>query len=247
MASKTQLLKLQDGESITQEPYRSLIGSLMYMMTCTRPDLAVPVSQLAQFMAQPSPTHWQAAKRVVRHLKGTADLGLTFPSTQHPDFSNLISAYCDSDWARDPNDRKSFTGYVIFLEGSLISWKCKKQASVALSTAEAEYMALAMTATEVIWLRQLLSDIGFPQTTPSTIFCDNQSTIHLASTEVVSPKSKHIAIRYHFIKEQVSSGTIALKYIPTGDNLADFMTKPLEGSRFLNFRDGLNLTKTTGI
>ena len=108
-------------------------------------------------------------------------------------------------------------------------------------------MELATTATEVIWLRQLLSDIGFPQTTPSTIFCDNQSTIHLASTEVVSPKSKHIAIRYHFIKEQVSSGTIALKYIPTGDNLADFMTKPLEGSRFLNFRDGLNLTKTTGI
>ena len=247
ISAKTHLAKLTVDEACTTEPYRSLVGSLMYLMTSTRLDLAVAVSTLGQFMANPGPTHWSAAKRVGRYLKGTADFGLESRFTPDLDFSNLISAYCDADWATDPIDRKSFSGYVIFVGSCVISWKCKKQTAIAMSTAEAEYMALALVAMEVIWMRKLLADIGFEQTIPSTIYCDNKSAIHIATNEVISSKTKHIDIKYHFIRNHIQNGDIKLEYIPSAQNLADFFTKPLENTKFKEFRRQLNLTRTTGI
>jgi len=192
---RTQLFPLGNGDQPTDSPYRSLVGSLMYMMTSTRPDLAVSVSLLGQYMANPGPKHWEAAKKVVRYVKGTMDLGLIIQSTPDLDFNNMITAFTDSDWGKDPSDRKSYSGYVIFVGACLVIWKCKKQSAVALSTAEAEYMALALAATEVVWIRNLLGEIGFPQTQPTTIFCDNHAAIHMANNDVVGPKSKHIAIK----------------------------------------------------
>ena len=247
MSSKTHLQKIEDPSMQTSQPYRSLIGSLMYLMTSTRPDLAVPISKLAQFLALPSSTHWLAAKKVCRYLKGTADLGLSFKKDQGLNAGNLITAYSDSDWASDPSDRKSYSGFVIFLGSAVVSWKCKKQNAVALSSAEAEYMALALAVMEVVWLRQLLSNIGFPQTEPTTMFCDNLSAMHIGNTDVTSPKTKHISIKHHYIRTQIAAGVVTLEYVPTEHNIADVMTKPLEGKKFLGFRDLLQLRRTIGI
>jgi hypothetical protein len=243
---KIQLMPIKDPQHLTDQPFRPLNGSLMYIMVCTRPDLTVPISLLGQFMANPGSQHWNVAKRVVRYLKGTIDLSLAFQPC--PDFqpSNMISAYSDSDWGKDPTDRKSFSGYVLFVGSALISWKCRKQSAVALSTAEAEYMALSLIATEVIWMRSLLSEIGFTQQGPSTIYCDNKAAIHMAINDVIGPKSKHISIKFHFIKQAIANQEIFLQYVPTADNLADFMTKPLVGQKFIKFRDALNLQRAPG-
>ena len=241
LSPQTQLLPLDDSSSQTTQPYRSLIGSLMYMMTSTRPDLTVSVSMLGQFMANPGSKHWEAGKKVVRYLKGTSGLALCFDCT-----GDMITAFSDSDWAKDPSDRKSYSGYAVFVGKCLIAWKCKKQTSVALSTAEAEYMALALVVTEVIWLRNLLSDIGFPQNKPTTVFCDNNSAIHMANNDVIGPKTKHISIRHHFLRDMISDDSIVLEYVPTADNLADFMTKPLTGQKFHQFKKKLNLVNING-
>ena len=189
---KTQLLPIESAQQLTNQPFRSLIGCIMYIMVCTRPDMTVPASLLGQFMANPGSQHWAAAKRVGRYLKGTTDLSLAFQPSSDFQPSNMITAYSDSDWGKDPTDRKSFSGYVLFVGSALISWKCRKQTAVALSTAEAEYMALALIATEVIWMRNLLSEIGFTQQGPSIIHCDNRAAIHMATNDVIGPKSKHI-------------------------------------------------------
>ena len=247
MAHTSTLSRLTSEESTTEQPYRNLVGSLMYIMTSTRPDLAVPVSQLGQYMARPGPAHWNAAKRVVRYLKGTDDLGLCFSKDASINPSNVIVAYSDADWGTDTDDRKSYTGYAVFLGNSLVSWKCKKQTAVALSTAEAEYMAVSMTALEVIWLRNVLSDLGLPQQGPSVIYCDNRSCIHMANNDSTGPRTKHIAIKYHFIKDQIAAGNIVLQYVPSIDNIADFLTKPLVGERFVRMREELLLRRTTGV
>eukprot|EP00638_Chattonella_subsalsa_P014438 CAMPEP_0117850254 /NCGR_PEP_ID=MMETSP0949-20121206/21578_1 /TAXON_ID=44440 /ORGANISM="Chattonella subsalsa, Strain CCMP2191" /LENGTH=1052 /DNA_ID=CAMNT_0005697613 /DNA_START=193 /DNA_END=3352 /DNA_ORIENTATION=- len=185
-------------------------------------------------------------KRVIRYLKGTPDLSLAIQPCSNLDPSNMVTAYSDSDWGKDPSDRKSYSGYVVFVGNSLVSWKCKKQSAVALSTAEAEYMALTLAATEVIWIRNLLSEIGFTQQQPSKVFCDNQSAIHMAINDVIGPKSKHIAIKFHFIKQAIANNDIILEYIPSAQNIADFMTKPLDNQKFFGFRDSLNLQRTPG-
>ena len=244
---KTQLLPIESAQQLTNQPFRSLIGCIMYIMVCTRPDMTVPVSLLGQFTANPGSQHWAAAKRVVRYLKGTTDLSLAFQPSSDFQPSNMITAYSDSDWGKDPTDRKSFSGYVLFVGSALISWKCRKQTAVALSTAEAEYMALALIATEVIWMRNLLSEIGFTQQGPSIIHCYNRAAIHMATNDVIGPKSKHISIKFHFIKQAIANEEILLKCVPTNDNLADFMTKPLTGQKFLKFRDALNLQRTPGL
>ena len=185
--AKQQLFPLQDSQLATDQPYRSLVGSLLYLMTSTSPDLSVSTSLLGQFMANPGSDHWKAAKKVIRYLKGTADLSLAIQPCPNFDPANMVVAYSDSDWGKDPTDRKSYSGYVLFVGDSLIAWKCKKQSSVALSTAEAEYMALTLITTEVVWVRNLLGEIGFLQSGPSKIFCDNRSAIHMANNDVIGP------------------------------------------------------------
>jgi hypothetical protein len=241
LSPQTQLMPLDDSSAQTSQPYRSLLGSLMYMMTSTRPDLTVSVSLLSQFMSNPSSQHWESGKKVIRYLKGTSNLALCFKPLKDIDTSDVITAFSDSDWAKDPSDRKSYSGYAVYIGDCLISWKCKKQTAVALSTAEAEYMALALVTTEVVWLRNLLEEIGLPQSKPTTIFCDNKSAIHMATNDVIGPKTKHISIKHHFLRDMIANDFITLQYIPSAENVADFMTKPLLGQRFLKFRNQLKM------
>ena len=135
-------------------------------------------------------------------------------------------AYSDSTWNSNPDNSRSRSGYVIFFNGCLIAWKSTLQSLVTLSSCEAEYVALNLAARETVWLRRLLGELLFPQN-PTTIFVDNQSTIALTKHQMVKPRTKHIAMRYHWIKEQVAGGVIIVKYVPTADNVADFITKIL--------------------
>lgn len=210
-------------EYMSRVPYRSAVGSLVYLVTCTRPDLAASVGIVSQFLERPGLNHWNAVKRIYRYLKGTMDTGLLLSGGT--DFE--LRGYSDSDYAGDTDTRRSTTGYVFLLGGGAVSWRSKRQPTVALSTTEAEYMALAEAAREAIWLRLFLSELGFSQRSAITIFDDNQGAISLARNPVHHARTKHIDVRYHYVREQVAAGTINVLYCVTHDMVADILTKPL--------------------
>jgi hypothetical protein len=210
----------QEIEVMQKIPYRSAVGSLIYLVTGTRPDIAVATSNVAKYCENPGPQHWIAVKRILRYLRGTSDWGLMF----NPRDETLIG-YSDSDWAGDVGDRRSTTGYLFAIGGVPVSWKSKKQATVALSTAEAEYMALALATQEAIWLRRFLANVGFNLEEPTVLFEDNQGCLALAKNPVAHERTKHIDIRYHFIREQIEAKTIDVRYISTEDMWADLLTK----------------------
>src|SRR5437667_1050348 len=207
--------------------YQAMIGSLMYAMLCTRPELAYAIQQLSQFNANPTNAHLQAAKRVFRYLKGTQTTGLIYGKCNG---DITIQGYCDADYAAD-GDRKSISGYVFTLAGSPISWQAKKQTTVAQSTVEAEYAAMAHAAKEMIWLQYLLKDLGMSKYAPTTLFCDNQGAISLAKNPTHHAKMKHVDVQLHFIRDHIEKGTIRVEYCPTEDMLADLMTKRLARER----------------
>src|ERR1700678_1158191 len=161
------------------------------------------------------------------------NLGLSFDGSQEL----ILEGYADADWAGDPADRRSVTGYVFHLCKTTVSWKSKKQPTVAGSTTEGEYMAAYFAASEAIWLRGLLAELGCPQETPTVIWSDNQSCIAIAKNPTLKSRAKHIDIKYHFLRERVTSGEIILKYVATQHQVADILTKPLGRSSFEIFRE----------
>ncbi|CAB4042957.1 Retrovirus-related Pol poly from transposon TNT 1-94, partial [Paramuricea clavata] len=206
--------------------YQEIVGSLIYVMTSTRPDLSFIVTKLSQHMSNPSNVHLCMAKHVLRYLKGTIDNKLTFKKSKE---GLSMHGYCDADWGSS-EDRKSITGYVFKLskDGPAISWKSRKQPTVALSTCEAEYMALAAAVQEAKFLRQLLGEfLSIFILEPTIIHCDNQSAIFLAKNPAQNQRSKHIDIRYHFIRTEIQSRTVDVKYVPSEENLSDLFTKPV--------------------
>lgn len=209
-------------------PYKAAVGCLMYAMVATRPDLAFPVSVVSQHMSKYGPMHWAAVKRVMRYLQGTLKLELQLGGA-----NLLLRGYCDADWAGDEGDRRFTTGYVFMLGVGAISWNSKRQPTIALSTTEAEYMAMSQCTKEAIWLRQLLADVGFVQQGGTQVLCDNQGAIALAKNPTHYSRTKHIDVQHHFIREQVEDQVIELKYVPTQAMVADVLTKALGKSQHL--------------
>lgn len=207
-------------------PYRSLVGSLLFLTTATRPDIAVAVSEVARYMSDPGPKHWIAAKRILRYLRGTSTLGLRYRKGA----KSCLVGYADSDWGQDPDTRRSRTGYLFKLDPSsgAISWRSKMQPTVATSSSEAEYMAACSATREATYLRRLLDQ----KKETTTIFEDNQGCIALAKNPVHHERTKHIDIKWHFIREKVNDGTVVLKYLPTNAQAADCLTKNLQGEQF---------------
>ncbi|XP_046145331.1 secreted RxLR effector protein 161-like [Osmia bicornis bicornis] len=190
----------EERDRMNQVPYRSLIGSLMYLATSTRPDIAHAVSALSQFNDNPGEEHWKAAKRVLRYIKRTEKMEIVFTKTE-----NELIGFSDADWGASIDDRRSYTGYVFRLFGGAISWSSRKQKTVAMSSAEAEYMALSEAAKESIYQRRFLTEVvGKLKTT--LILCDNQSAGLMAKNPVYHERTKHIDIRYHFVRESVERG-----------------------------------------
>lgn len=203
------------------------MGSLNYLTT-TRPDISYVVSILSQFMAKAHESHWIAAKRVLRYLKGTIIFGIEYTNACNVE----LTGHSDSDWARNPDDRKSTTGYVFNIGSRAISWSSKKQATVSFSSTEAEYKTLCSGTCEAIWLRRILEDVGEGQQEPRVIRCDNESTIKLGNSPVCHARSKHIDTQYHFVREKVQSKEISLIYCNTNENVTDIFTKPLGKAKF---------------
>lgn len=215
-------------EKMKTKPYRELIGGLIYMANTTRPDIAFATSTLSRFCNNPGEIHWKAAKRVLRYIKGTINRGITYVKSEEP-----LTAFVDADWGGDIDDRRSYTGEVFMLANGPISWGAHKQKSVALSTMEAEYMALSDATREIIYLRRLLNHMKFDELIEgqTTIYCDNQSAINLSKNQVYHGRSKHIDLRYHFSREAQERGDIMIKYLPTERMTADILTKGLHGPK----------------
>ena len=237
LSVSTQLTK-DSGQPLdsTAQPYSTLVGSLLYLAACTRPDIAQAVGALAKYMSAPRSSHWEAAKGVLRYLKGTSTLGITFSSSG----SKELVGYSDADYAGDRDTRRSTTGYVFMQHGGAISWSSRRQVTVAASTTEAEYMAEAAAAKEATWLRTLLADLDY-RTSTVRVFGDNQSAIKLAESAVTSARSKHIDVLYHFVRERVARGDIVLRYVPTAYMVADSLTKAVPEEKAIWCRQQMGL------
>lgn len=218
---------------------RSLIGCLMYAMIGSRPDICAAISFLSRFQGQPSEVLWDSLKRVLRYINGTLNLNLVYKKS---DVSNEITGYCDADWGGDPQDRKSTTGYMFTVYGACVSWATRKQGSVALSSCEAEYVALSQATSEGCWIRSILLDLNVIDSgVPIHMYCDNQSAIKVAKNPENHKRLKHVDIRWHFVRDKVANGILKLSHISGNEQTADIFTKPLNKQLFVKFRNNLNL------
>ena len=204
------LSKEDSNKDFDPSVYKSIVGSLMYL-TATRPDIMYAVSLISRFMEKPKETHWQAAKRILRYVKGTKRYGIFYTVSE---CSNLVG-YTDSDWAGSVDDWKSTSGYIFHIGSGAISWASKKQPIVALSTTEAEYVAATAATCQAVWMRRMLRSLCQEQATTTVIFCDNSSAIALSKNSVFHKRTKHIDRKFHYIRELVNNGEIVLEHCTT--------------------------------
>jgi hypothetical protein len=215
-------------DEMVKVPYQQAVGSLMYAMLCTRPDLAYPISVVSQHMANPSLEHWIAVKRIFRYLQGTLRFKLRFGGLSLQD----VVGYCDADWAGDLEDRRSTTGFVFMMGGGATSWSSKRQPTIALSTTEAEYMASTQATKEAIWMNKLMKELGYMKEKKAMVIrCDNQGAISLTKNPTQHARTKHIDVQHHFVRERVENGEVTFEYCSTEEMVADVLTKALPKER----------------
>ncbi|XP_021819565.1 uncharacterized protein LOC110761405 [Prunus avium] len=231
-----------DGEPLKDPTlFRSLVGALQYL-TFTRPDIAYAVNTVCQYMTNPTDSHFYLVKRILRYIQGTLQYGITFCSGPMQ-----LTAYSDADWAGDPSTRRSTTGFIVFLGHNPVSWQSKKQGTVARSSTEAEYRALANTAADIGWIRQVLADLHEFLPEPPLMHCDNLSALALSSNPVYHSRIKHLDIDFHFVREHVQRKDLNVHYIPTNEQVADVFTKGLHGPLFARHCSNLRLANPAEI
>lgn len=228
MEQKLQLDKDENGKAVDATEYRCMVGSLRYL-THTRPDISYAVGVVSRFMERPTIIHQQAVKRILRYISGTVDHGLIYTRDTS---KKTITGFSDSDLAGDVIDRRSTGGMCFYLNGNLVSWASQKQRVIALSSCEAEYMAATTAACQSIWLRGLLSEIIGQQVGAVVLSVDNRSAIELMKNPVLHGRSKHIDVRFHFIRECIERGELIVKYVTTQEQRADILTKALGKIKF---------------
>ena len=219
-------------------PFAEVCGSLLYAVN-TRPDIAYSVHNICRHMQNVHPSHWTAAKRIVAYLKKHPKLGMTYERKNDPRERLELIGYSDSDFAQDPISRKSTTGYVIYLGGSVVAFKTKLQPIVTLSSTGAEFVAGCACAKEMMSIKHLLDDIGIPLTSTPVLKMDNTSAATIAGKPTFSGRSKHLEVRYFYLKQLVQEGLLDIQYVQTTDNIADFFTKPLARVVFERLREAL--------
>lgn len=237
MEPRTKLSKLSEEPPVDATYYRSIVGSLRYLVN-TRPDIAYSVGIISRFMEKPTTQHMAAMKHILRYIRGTLDLGCIY--TKKEETAKLVG-YSDSDLAGDIDDRKSTTGAAYFYGGNLITWVSQKQKVVALSSCEAEYIAAATTACLGTWLSRLLADLRKEKEEAVVLRIDNKSAISLCKNPVYHDRSKHIDTRYHYIRESVENGRIIVEHVASEEQLADILTKPLGRVKFIEMRSKIGL------
>lgn len=217
-------------------PYQEAVGSLLYLTQSTRPDIAFAVNNVSRFNQDHGHAQWTAVKRIFRYLRGTTNAKLCYTKSD-----DGVMAYTDADWASEIDGRRSCSGYVVKFSNASICWSSKRQPIVALSSTEAEYIALSSATCELIWLQQLANELNTNVAKQIKILCDNQSTMKLAASDAYRPRTKHIDIRYHHIRELINTGVIKIDFVPTAENAADSLTKAVsaEKTKFCNDKMGL--------
>jgi histone deacetylase 1/2 len=217
--------------------YRSIVGALPYL-TLTRPDIAFAVNKVCQFLHAPTTTHWSAVKRILRYIQGTINLRLKLVKSG----SLMVSAFSDADWAGCIDDRRSTGGFAIYLGDNLISWTARKQATVSRSSTEAEYKSLANATAEILWVQKLLQELRIQHPPRARLWCDNLGATYLSANPVFHARTKHIEIDFHFVRERVAQKFLDIRFISSGDQVADGFTKPLPIVKLRQFRSNLNLS-----
>ena len=216
----------EEKENMAKVPYSSVVGNLMYVMVCTRPDIAHTVGVVSRFLENLGKEHWKAVKWILRYLRGSSDECLCFGAS-----NPILKGYTDSDMAGDLDNRKSTTGYLFTFSGGAISWQSKLQKCVALSTTEAEYIATTEAGKEIIWLKQFLQELGLNRM-EYIVYCDSQSAIDLSKNSMYHARTKHIDVRYHWIREKVENELFHVKKKNTSENPTDILTKTILQDKF---------------
>jgi len=234
-----------DGDPLGPEDstkYRSVVGALQYI-TLTRPDLAFAVNKACQYLHTPTTVHWTIVKRIIRYLKFSENTGLLIRKRS----PLIVNGFSDADWAGSRDDRRSTGGFVIFLGSNVISWSARKQATVSRSSTEAEYKAMANTTAEMMWVEQLLGELGVRLKVKPRLWCDNLGATYLSANPVFHARAKHIEIDFHFVRERVARRQLEVRLVSTEDQVADGFTKALPHRKFEEFKNNLNLVEKTSI
>ena len=216
-------------------PYWEAVGALNWAALATRPDIAFAVATVARFAANPGPVHWEAVKRIFRYLAGTRELWLSYGETRR-----ALEGYADADGSM-AEDRRAISGYTFLIDGGAVSWSSKRQEIISLSTTESEYVAAMHGMKEALWLRSLISEVFGKLGDATTMFSDNQSAIALARDHQYHARTKHIDVRYHWIRWVIEQGSVQLIYCPTNDMVADALTKALPSTKVKHFATSLGL------
>ncbi|KAL8107204.1 hypothetical protein AgCh_023860 [Apium graveolens] len=236
MEPKIVLTKDEEGTAVNATEFKSIVGGLRYLVH-TRPDISYAVGVISRYMERPALTHLNAAKRIIRYIKGTLNYGLIYSKDSA---NNAITGFSDNDLGGNIEDRKSTSGVVFYLNESVITWVSQKQKCVALSSCEAEFMAATATACQGIWLRNLLKEVTGNHIGPVVLYIDNKFAIDLAKNPIFHGRSKYIDIRFHFIRECVERGEIVVKHVRTEEQRADVLTK----SKFCERRGYMSIVST---
>ena len=229
----------KDKQEMTSIPYSSAVGSLMYAMVCTRPDIAHAVGVVSRFLSNPGKDHWEAVKWILRYLRGTSRLCLCFGSGEP-----VLDGYTDADMAGDCDSRKSTSGFLMTFAGGAVSWQSRLQKCVALSTTEAEYIAVTEACKEALWMKKFLQELGLQQER-YIVYCDSQSVIHLSKNSTFHSRSKHIDVRYHWIRDVLEMKELHLEKVHTSENGSDMLTKTLPKEKLEACRRRAGLVEPT--
>jgi len=229
------LSKEDQGSKVDQKLYRGMIGFLLYL-TASRPDILFSVCLCARFQSDPREPHLTTVKRIFRYLKGTTNLGLLYKKSS--DYK--LVGFCDADYASNRIERKSTSGNCQFLGGNMISWASKRQATIASSTAEAEYISAASCCTQLLWMKYQLEDYQINENC-IPIYCDNTAAICLSKNPILHSRAKHIEIKHHLFRDYVQKGTLDIPFIDIDHQWADIFTKPLIVERFNFIKKNLNM------
>ena len=233
----TQVILGVDGKDTDTTKYRSMIGSLFHLVNCTRPDLSYAVSYASRYQVNPKSTEVTAVKRILQYLNKTKSEGLVYKKSGNDKF--IIEVFVDASYA--PQGEKSTSGWVIYVNGNLVSWKSLKQSITAKSSAESEYVALSQAISDALFIRAILIELNLDVETPIEVYEDNQAAIQIANNPVYKSKIKQVNVHYHFIRDYVKMGVINITHIQSKDQVADAFTKPLNGPLFQIFKEKLNL------
>jgi hypothetical protein len=258
MEERIKLSKDSTAAKVDATLYRSIVGGLRWLIH-TRPDISFAVGYVSRFLEDPREDHWTAVKRVLRYVQGTLDMGIVFPKhggqgglqlaafsdapRKNQDGEQELTAFSDADMAGDVDGRRSTSGVLVFLGAAPIAWQSLKQKTVALSTCEAEYVAAATAACQVVWLRRLLCELTGVEARPPTLKMDNKPAIALAKNPVLHDRSKHIDVKFHFLRDCVDGGKIVVEFVETGRQLADILTKSLGRLRFMELRGKIGMVE----